>query len=368
MKKYIVVGLFLIASVVSAAPHRHRVHIVVPAIQADAAGAALVNALGDKASPNDAQTFINSAEMGPAGAENSTHRSASMVLTDDQLAAVQTELGNVPGVHISVDDETITGAARRAEIAAENGTGLKRDWFDLRSVSGLEFWISAKRSPMWQDLARTVPATGGDHVAVWEDISGNGNHFSQPVTEFQPGLKLIDGTLVPDFDKDFMTLAQAAGGAPPFTIALRVMLRITPSLNGINAWFLAKKSTTASSDYVWVAYARAPSDQLRFQYKTAADQIITTYGDQLVTGVWAVVIVTVGTDFENRLLLGNVLQDTATSPDFLASDDVLIIGARDDPNGLMDGFISVAAFWNRKLTEAEEAAVYEYLLLRSFGK
>lgn len=105
--------------------HPNRVFIIVPKAKEAEANAAMVTALGNDAQPDDDKTFTAGAGMSPSGSPNATHPCCCMVLTDDQLANVQSEFANVPGARIDIEDERIYGAANRALIAAQNGSGLK---------------------------------------------------------------------------------------------------------------------------------------------------------------------------------------------------------------------------------------------------
>lgn len=56
---------------------------------------------------------------------------------------------------------------------------------------GLQLWLDAASSPLWQDAAGTVPAVAdGDPVRRWDDLSGNGRHFVAPSDAARPTLKL----------------------------------------------------------------------------------------------------------------------------------------------------------------------------------
>lgn len=46
-------------------------------------------------------------------------------------------------------------------------------------------WCRSDRE-VYQDLAGTIPATNGNPVALWKDLSGNGNHASQAVAGQRP--------------------------------------------------------------------------------------------------------------------------------------------------------------------------------------
>lgn len=60
------------------------------------------------------------------------------------------------------------------------------DSFSPSQISGLAAWYKADGT-LWQDSARTVPATANnDPVGAWDDASGNGNHALQATAGNRP--------------------------------------------------------------------------------------------------------------------------------------------------------------------------------------
>lgn len=53
------------------------------------------------------------------------------------------------------------------------------------SSVGLALWLKADVG-VFRDLAATTPAGHADPVALWQDQSGNGHHFSQALSESRP--------------------------------------------------------------------------------------------------------------------------------------------------------------------------------------
>ena len=57
------------------------------------------------------------------------------------------------------------------------------------ALSGLQLWLDADGT-LWQDAARSTPATANDHpVGAWDDASGNARHFTQGTAGSRPLLK-----------------------------------------------------------------------------------------------------------------------------------------------------------------------------------
>lgn len=70
-------------------------------------------------------------------------------------------------------------------------------------LAGLAGWYAADLSTKWQDSARTTPVTAdGDPVGAWDDLSGNGNHFTQSTGAQRPAYRTaqINGRAVLDLD------------------------------------------------------------------------------------------------------------------------------------------------------------------------
>lgn len=61
--------------------------------------------------------------------------------------------------------------------------------FTPASVSGLVAWYAADGT-LWQDSARTTPATADTHpIGAWDDAMGSGNHMLQATSDMRPQLK-----------------------------------------------------------------------------------------------------------------------------------------------------------------------------------
>jgi hypothetical protein len=63
--------------------------------------------------------------------------------------------------------------------------------FSPASIPGLVAWYDATvPGSLFQDAAMTTPATADTNpVGAWRDLSGNGNHATQPVSGSRPALK-----------------------------------------------------------------------------------------------------------------------------------------------------------------------------------
>jgi hypothetical protein len=74
---------------------------------------------------------------------------------------------------------------------------------------------------VWKDTARTIPCTAHDDlIAVADDISGNGNHYVQPISSLRFKWQ-TDGTrywALPDAFDDFMSVALNMSGYSDVTV------------------------------------------------------------------------------------------------------------------------------------------------------
>ncbi len=81
---------------------------------------------------------------------------------------------------------------------------IKRPAFEPTDIANLEMWLSGDRSPVIFDV--------GNDISQWSDISGNGNHATQPFAVSQPskGTTTLNGKDVIRFDgTNFMNLPTA---------------------------------------------------------------------------------------------------------------------------------------------------------------
>jgi len=122
------------------------------------------------------------------------------------------------------------------------------------AMTGCVLWLSTEGG-LWKDSGMTSPAeNNGDAVYTWQDLSGNGNHFTQPTAANRPILCLnktgdID-TL--QFDgNDWLELSRAIHGelsATAFIVAYLSSASQTGAMFGVgtdgNGW---KVGTGASS-------------------------------------------------------------------------------------------------------------------------
>lgn len=78
------------------------------------------------------------------------------------------------------------GFAPNLSLSASGGPSALAQLRGLLFANGEPGWIYDNTNPatMWQDLARTTPVTAqGQAVRIQNDLSGNGNHRSQPSSD-----------------------------------------------------------------------------------------------------------------------------------------------------------------------------------------
>lgn len=106
-------------------------------------------------------------------------------------------------------DAAVTRVAVRFRTPATGGSTA----FSPNQLQGLKLWLKADAG-LFQDTAGTIPAVNNnDPVALWQDQSGNNNHFSTSVSGQRPLLKTAVQNGLPAVQGDGSN-DQLSGNAP----------------------------------------------------------------------------------------------------------------------------------------------------------
>src|SRR5258708_5559410 len=102
-----------------------------------------------------------------------------------------------------------------------------------------KLFLDMTLSPLWQDVARTLPATAdGDAIGSWDDLSGNGYHAQQATGANKPILKkaIQNGLDVARFD-----------GSASFLSLLAASLGMLKNINSVTFIIVSKANLAVTS-------------------------------------------------------------------------------------------------------------------------
>lgn len=139
------------------------------------------------------------------------------------------------------------------------------------------------------------------------------------------------------------------------------------------AAILCKRTGLGASATGWSIQNLAGSNTFRFELSDGGSQESDDYGSYNL-GDHQHHTAILGTDLEAQIFSQGALESTATftlkGDDTNNNDSVKILGDDSGPNDQIDGLVSMCAFWDRQLTEAEQRRLYvdPYVMWRHIHK
>ena len=233
-------------------------------------------------------------------------------------------------------------------------TGGKPAPFSPAAVAGLQLWLDAASSPVWQDAGGTVAATAdGDPVRRWDDLSGNSRHVTAPSDAARPSLKLAiqNGKPVLRFDgvDDYLVSASAAQ-SQAVTVFVVVNLTVVGNYPHVvatgtgNAWNLRAVGTLGLWSFQYAVNNQGPA-----LASNSAGTGFHLLSASATDGAWSVAL-------DNNTPAAGAISSTFDTP------KTYQVGDRDDRQGyLLPGDIAELLVYNSVLSADDTAAVKAYL-------
>jgi hypothetical protein len=218
-------------------------------------------------------------------------------------------------------------------------------------ISSLAFWYDAEASPM-------IEASGV--VERWDDLSSNGNHAGQAVTDERP-VKATDGEGrdVIRFDgiDDTLAIAAPPSLATGVTLFIVFAVRVRSDFSGIvsaaaatgvdhEAFFSLQNASAASGKFQWIAHSGGP------------DPLLIERDDSAAAGLAILSAAAGNASFEDLDGQGSDTYDGA----FATPDKIILAGHYNDGTfGYSAIDVYEIGLFARALTAGERAALHDYL-------
>jgi hypothetical protein len=267
--------------------------------------------------------------------------------------------GQVTSPYASVKDSKATPAATWYAYPSGFNAGNNSGWRFFNPAappipeSGLNLWLAGD-GPVWQDSARTIPATlNSDPVGAWDDMSGLGSHAIQSTSGLRPLWKtsIVNGKPVLRWDgTDDTLLSPSNAGQKPVTYFAVINLSsvgVTSSMQG------------ASIDNGF--QYRVSSAKQSFVDQNHA--VVGVSNTSLVATTWYIIAITYSAVGVYAFYLGTVGLDGTATLDRSAASPTTILGRHGTTAGAEEFTGDWAEYikYDRVLTMSELNIVGNYL-------
>jgi putative heme-binding domain-containing protein len=262
--------------------------------------------------------------------------------------------------------------------AAGAGAGrAAEDWADpaLKVTEGLEVWLDATRQNTARRTLKLPEIQSGHVLDTWLDASGKGRQVSQKDAASQPVFHSADGYSALRFDGTHRSLGRS--GIDASYRALTIFVVATPFSNGGDFRGFLALNQTGSNDYVsgltidqgWAGSTRFESLNVEGAGFGGAVNLLTA-GGEFGTVQRLCVTSAVGAGGTQLYVNGKPAGRRDRTESTLRMDQ-LTVGARFYTNGgppqvrgFLDGDIAEVLVYDRVLSDAERAAVEQYLVAK----